>query len=156
MGKKKKVQFPTECDDNTILSELTYQKRQYFCKHALSSILSQPHEEGKSLKGKYTVHCRLFVNEVKFFFDTIFHIYNMYKQTRLKVKKRNLKSSCRKSQLSPSLNKMLKVSVVVFQIDLSHVHAKVHSVLPVVKNYNTSGLFQKQMNLPVIHKNILK
>lgn len=30
---------------------------------------------GKSLNGKFTVHRRLFVNEVKFLFDTIFHIY---------------------------------------------------------------------------------
>lgn len=72
--KKKKVQFPTEHYDKTILSEMTYQKRQYFCKHAVSSILSQPHEEGKSLIGKFTVHRRLFVNEVKFLFDNISHI----------------------------------------------------------------------------------
>lgn len=79
-GKQKKVQFPTE---NVMIIQ-SYQnwlikKRQYFCKHALSSILSRSHKEGKSLNGRFTVHCRLFGIEVKLRFDKyiIFHIYNI-------------------------------------------------------------------------------
>lgn len=139
----KKVQFPTLWQQNWLLK-----KRQYFCKHAVSSFLSQPHEEGRSRNGKYTVHRKLFVNEVKFLFDNISHIYH---------KRGTWRIVARKCQLSHSLQFLPWCFRRYRWKNVSHMFVRRYiQFYQWCRTTTHRALFKSRTNFLVIHKTILK